>query len=183
MGESELMPSGNIVLTGMPGAGKSTVGVVLAKTLGLNFIDTDLVLSRRLGATLQAYIDACGIPAFLREEEKAALSLRRRDCVIATGGSMVLSEAAMRHLKRGALTVFLDIPPEKLKKRLKNIKTRGVVLKPGQTVEDLYGERLPLYLKFADFTVPREKEKNPGLEALVAEIAALYRARREEKPL
>jgi shikimate kinase len=160
----------NLVLIGMPGAGKSTVGVVLAKTLGYDFVDTDILLSRRLGMTLQSYIDRYGIERFLREEERAALSLDCEDAVIATGGSMALSDTAMRRLKNGSTTVFFDIPLEELKKRLRNIKTRGIALRPGQTIETLYDERRPLYERYADLTVPGQPENIRDLEGLVAEI-------------
>jgi shikimate kinase len=160
----------NLVLIGMPGAGKSTAGVVLAKTLGYDFIDTDILLGRRLGMTLQSYIDRHGIEAFLKEEECAALSLDCEDAVIATGGSMVLSEVAMSRLKSGSVTVFFDIPLEELKKRLRNIKTRGIALRPGQTIKALFTERRPLYERYADLTVPARPENVRDLEGLVGEI-------------
>ncbi len=160
----------NLVLIGMPGAGKSTVGVVLAKTLGYDFVDTDILLGRRLRTTLQCYIDRHGIEAFLKEEEQAALSLDCENTVIATGGSMVLSDNAMRRLSSGSTCVFFDIPLEELKKRLRNIKTRGIALKPGQTIEALYDERRPLYERFADLTVPARQKNVRDLEGLVGEI-------------
>lgn len=143
----------NIILIGMPGAGKSTVGVVLAKTLGYDFIDTDIVLGRRLKTTLQAYIDAKGIDAFLKAEEEMALTLSCVHTVIATGGSMVLSDRAMNHLKQHSTVIFLDVPLSELGKRLENIKTRGITLQPGQTIAGLYQERRPLYLKYADVII------------------------------
>ncbi len=151
----------NIVLIGMPGAGKSTVGVLLAKTLGYDFIDTDIVLSRRLGRTLQAYLDDKGTDAFLKAEEATALALKCNETVIATGGSMVLSERAMAHLKRGSTTVFLDVPLTELEKRLKNIKTRGIALRPGQTLAALFDERLPLYKKYADLILEAGRALSP----------------------
>jgi shikimate kinase len=161
----------NIVLIGMPGAGKSTVGVVLAKTLGYDFIDTDIVLSRRLGSTLQAYIDAKGIDAFLMAEEKTALTLSCAHTVIATGGSMVLSDRAMTHLKQNSTVVFLDVSLPELEKRLENIKTRGVALRPGQTIADIYRERRPLYLKYADIIISDDAGAGT-LEDAVARIVA-----------
>jgi shikimate kinase len=159
----------NIILIGMPGAGKSTVGVVLAKTLGYDFIDTDILMSRQTGMTLQSFIDANGIEAFLKAE-KNALTLDCSRTVIATGGSMVLSEAAMAHLKDGSTTFFIDVPLGELVRRLKNIRTRGIALKPGQTVGDIYRGCLPLYIKYADFTVPDVSGEAPDIEALVSEI-------------
>ena len=164
----------NLVLIGMPGAGKSTVGVVLAKTLGYDFIDTDILLSRRIGMTLQKFIDRYSIESFLMEEAHAALSLDCENTVIATGGSMVLSEQAMRHLQDGSTTEFIDIPLEELKRRLRNIKTRGIALKSGQTIEALYAERQPLYEKYADITVPRRSENIQDLEGLVGEIIGIW---------
>jgi shikimate kinase len=173
------MMKDNIVLIGMPGAGKSTVGVVLAKTLGYDFIDTDILMSRQTGMTLQAYIDAYGIEAFLKAEESVALSLSCCAAVIATGGSMVLSEAAMKHLKDGSVTVFIDVPLSELIRRLRNIKTRGIILKPGQTVGDVCRERLPLYRKYADFTVPEAPAEPPDIEAVVSELVLRLRGRHE----
>ena len=160
----------NIVLIGMPGAGKSTVGVILAKTLGYDFIDTDILLSRQMGMTLQSYIDAYGIEAFLKTEERMALTLTCSKTVIATGGSMVLSEAAMRHLNKNSTTVFIDVPMDELIRRLKNIRTRGIAKKSGQTVGDVYRERLPFYTEYASFKVPEISVESPDIEAVVAEI-------------
>ena len=165
----------NLILIGMPGAGKSTVGVVLAKTLGYDFVDTDILLGRRLGMTLQSYIDRYGIERFLKEEEHAALSLDCENTVIATGGSMVLSDKAMRHLKNGSTTVFFDIPLEELVRRLRNIKTRGITLRAGQTIEALYDERRPLYERYADLTVPGRPENIRDLEGLVGEIVRVVK--------
>lgn len=172
-----IMIKNNIVLIGMPGAGKSTVGVVLAKTLGYDFVDTDILLSRQIGMTLQAYINAHGIEAFLKEEERAALSLDCSSTVIATGGSMVLSEVAMSKLRTDSTVVFIDVPIKELVRRLKNISTRGIALKQGQTIEDLYQQRLPLYIKYADITVPEQAGKTPDLESIVAAIIARLKGR------
>jgi shikimate kinase len=168
----------NIILIGMPGAGKSTVGVVLAKTLGYDFIDTDILMCKRIGTTLQTYIDEHGIDAFLNEEEKTALSVECENTVIATGGSMVFSEPAMQRLKSGSVTIFFDIPLPELKKRLENIRTRGIAAVDGQTIEDIYRQRHPLYRKYADVTLPAKQadiamttdEGLPDLEGLVQEI-------------
>lgn len=160
----------NIVLIGMPGAGKSTVGVVLAKALGYAFADTDLLISAQTGTTLQSFIDSKGIDAFLKAEERAALSLDCERTVVATGGSMVLSEYAMSHLKSASQTVFLDVPLDTLIRRIQNITTRGITLRQGQTIADIYGERQPLYKKYADITVPENSAAAPDLEGMVAEI-------------
>jgi shikimate kinase len=174
----------NIVLIGMPGAGKSTVGVVLAKALGYGFADTDILLSTRIGMTLQDFLDRRGIDEFLKEEELAALSLDCSRTVIATGGSMVLSDTAMNKLKEDSIIVFLDIPMPELIRRLQNFKTRGITLRPGQKIGDIYLERLPLYRKYADITVPDEHGGAPDLEAVVGGIIAeldLYRAEQKER--
>jgi len=143
----------NIVLTGMPGAGKSTVGVILAKILGMNFIDTDLVIQERTGLRLQEIIDRDGPAEFLRIEEAAVHALMCQNTVIATGGSVVLSPLSMEHLKKEGIIVYLSVPFVEIEKRLGNISGRGVVLLPGQDLRMLYDTRVPLYEKYADVTV------------------------------
>lgn len=140
----------NIVLIGMPSAGKSTVGVIIAKNLGMNFIDTDVLLQTRQGKLLQEILDAEGTEAFLEIEEEAILSIDCGNTVIATGGSAVYSEKAMEYLKRNGLVIYLHVAMEMVNIRLRNLKTRGVVLSKGQTLEDIYRERVPLYEKYAD---------------------------------
>ncbi len=140
----------NIVLIGMPSAGKSTVGVIIAKNLGMNFIDTDVLLQTRQGKLLQEILDAEGTEAFLEIEEGAILSIDCGNTVIATGGSAVYSEKAMEYLKRNGLVIYLHVAMETVNIRLRNLKTRGVVLSKGQTLEDIYRERVPLYEKYAD---------------------------------
>ncbi|WP_292364610.1 shikimate kinase [Methanoculleus sp. UBA208] len=143
----------NIILIGMPGAGKSTVGVILAKTLGMQFIDTDILIQERAGKMLQEILDTDGPDAFKRIEEEAILSLHPDRAVIATGGSVVCSPDAMAHLKSEGVVVYLEISYEEMEKRLKNITTRGIVLLPGQSLRGMYDERVPLYEKYADLTV------------------------------
>lgn len=143
----------NIVLIGMPASGKSTVGVLLAKTLGVGFCDTDLCIQQREGRLLQDIIDKDGIEAFLDAERDAVLALSCTDTVIATGGSVVFRDAAMQKLKANGTVVFLDVPLSRVKKRLQNIKTRGVAAKKGESVEEIFAERRPLYEKYADITV------------------------------
>lgn len=143
----------NIVLIGMPGVGKSTVGVLLAKVSSREFVDTDVLIQARERRRLQAIIDADGLAAFQRIEEERILALRCRHHVIATGGSVVYSAAAMRHLRRTGVVVHLDLPLRQLKERLTNLPTRGVVMAAGQSLESLYNERQPLYLRYADRTV------------------------------
>jgi len=143
----------NIILIGMPGAGKSTVGVILAKSLGMQFIDTDLLIQERAGRLLQEILDTDGPDTFKRIEEETILSLHPHHAVIATGGSVACSGAAMAHLKSEGLVVYLEISYEEMKARLKNITTRGILLLPGQSLRGMYDERVPLYEKYADLTV------------------------------
>jgi len=143
----------NIILIGMPGAGKSTVGVILAKSLGMQFIDTDLLIQERAGRLLQEILDTDGPDTFKRIEEETILSLYPHHAVIATGGSVACSGAAMAHLKSEGLVVYLEISYEEMKARLKNITTRGILLLPGQSLRGMYDERVPLYEKYADLTV------------------------------
>lgn len=160
----------NIVLIGMPGAGKSTVGVILAKTIGFDFIDTDILLSKQIGYTLQDFIDKFGINEFLRAEERAALSISCERTVIATGGSMVISDMAMRHLKEGGKAFWINPPFEELKKRLDNIKTRGIAMATGQDIKDIYAQRIPLYRRYADIIISRSGSEATDIESVVWEI-------------
>jgi len=143
----------NVVLIGMPGCGKSTVGVLLAKAMQLGFTDSDLLLQRRIGRSLQEYLSRNGLSSFLRAEEETLCSLSEEECVIATGGSAVYSDAGMMHLKQSAVTVYLALPLASVEKRLTDIKTRGVALGKGQSIADLYGQRCPLYERYADIIV------------------------------
>ena len=140
----------NIILIGMPGCGKSTCGVLAAKALLKNFFDTDLLLQNLEGKRLQNIIDENGIDYFNAAEEKAILSLDIQGTVIATGGSVVYSERAMRHLKELGKIIYLHLSYDSMEKRLSNITTRGVVLKKGHTLRDMYNERLGLYERYAD---------------------------------
>lgn len=143
----------NIILIGMPTSGKSTVGVITAKMLGMDFIDTDIVLQRREGRKLRDLIAAKGIDAFLAAEEKAVLSIQAKHTVIATGGSVVYSEAAMKHLSEGAVVIYLKIELEELRRRLTDIRGRGVVLHDGETLEQMFANRTALYERYSDITI------------------------------
>jgi shikimate kinase len=159
------IPMNNIILIGMPGAGKSTVGVILAKTLGMHFTDTDIVMQEHAGRLLQDMIDTEGPDVFKKREEETILSLNCQNTVIATGGSAVFSENAMEHLKSGGTVIYLKISLEEMVRRLKNITTRGIVLVPGQSLPAMYHERIPLYEKYADRTIDcsgDDFEKNVG---------------------
>ncbi len=143
----------NIILIGMPTSGKSSAGVILAKILGLDFVDTDLLIQKRENRKLHEILSEEGLNAFLRIEEDVCLSLDEKGSVIATGGSVVYGEKAMAHLKSLGIIVYLEIDFDTLTKRLHNVKQRGVVLREGQTIRDLYEERKLLYSKYADITV------------------------------
>ncbi len=147
----------NIVLIGMPGVGKSTIGVILAKILGYQFIDADLVIQEREGMLLKEIIAKKGIDGFIQIENQVNRSLSPRKAIIATGGSVVYGKEAMEHLKEIATVVYLELGLPALGRRLGNLKKRGVVLKEGQTLKNLYEERVPLYEKYADITVSEHK--------------------------
>lgn len=143
----------NVILTGMPGAGKSTVGVVLAKKLGYRFLDSDLVIQEKTGKLLYQLIDEKGEAGFLMLENEINASIETEDSVIATGGSAIYGKEAMEHFKEIGKVVYLNLPYEELKERLGDLHERGVVLKEGFTLLDLYKERMLLYEKYADITI------------------------------
>ena len=143
----------NIILIGMPGSGKSTVGVLLAKTLGFDFIDTDLILQQREGALLQNILNEKGTEIFLDLEQQAICTVECKQAVISPGGSCVCRELSMAHLKNLGRIVYLDLPLQELEARLNNISTRGIAMEPGQTLSEVYRYRTPLYEKWADVTV------------------------------
>lgn len=141
----------NIVLIGMPGAGKSTVGVILAKSLGMEFCDTDLLIQKNENMVLQDIIDKYGMEYFKQCEEKSIMAAEYNNCVIATGGSAVYSEAAMKYLKKNGIVVYLSVSPCVLKKRIDNFATRGII--GSGSMEDIFAKRRALYEKYADITV------------------------------
>ena len=145
----------NIILIGMPGAGKSTLGVVLAKILGYEFIDADLLIQGKLDKTLQKIIDACGPDGFIEVENEVLCTLSTSHAIIATGGSAVYSDEAMKHLSEIGHVVYLQISYDELKSRLSDLQERGVVLKNGvgMSLHELFDERKPLYEKYAEVTV------------------------------
>lgn len=162
----------NVILIGMPGCGKSTVGVLAAKALTMDFVDTDLLLQRKAGRPLQRMVDELGAEGFAHVEEACVCGLEARGAVIATGGSVAMEDAAMEHLKEGGLVIFLRLPLETLSRRLKNMKTRGIAMEKGQTLRDLYERRQPAYLKWADAVVDAE---GLGVEETVARVVAVVR--------
>ncbi|QYR24333.1 shikimate kinase [Paenibacillus sp. sptzw28] len=160
----------NIVLIGMSGAGKSTLGVILAKALGMDYVDTDIVIQQHEGRLLQDIIDNDGIEKFMEVEEKILSELQLKNCIISTGGSVIYSEKAMNVLKRGGQIIYLHVPYEEIKRRLTNITnitTRGIVIKKGNSLKDVYEERVPLYNKYSDNTLDCS---NKDIEHCVSEI-------------
>lgn len=150
------MKKNNIVLIGMPGVGKSTIGVILAKVLGYQFIDADLVIQKEEGKLLKDIIAEVGPEGFIEVENRVNASICAEHSIIATGGSVVYGTEAMEHLKEIGTVLYLSLPYKEIEKRLSDIKGRGVVLKEGQTLKDLYDERTILYEKYADVTISEE---------------------------
>lgn len=161
----------NVTLIGMPGSGKSTVGVLLAKLLGYQFLDVDLLIQEREGALLQEILDSRGTRAFLDAEEAAVLSLNCRRTVIAPGGSAVCREGAALHLRGLGPVVYLQVPLEELTRRIQNLSTRGIAMEPDQTLADVMAYREPLYNKYAGLAV----DCPPGQE--LAETAQIVMER------
>ncbi|MCI9079637.1 MAG: shikimate kinase [Lachnospiraceae bacterium] len=143
----------NIILIGMPGAGKSTVGIVLAKALGYKFIDTDLVIQEDQGMLLHKIIEKYGTKGFNTIENNVISSIKTDKSVIATGGSAVYGKDAMQNLKSSGIILYLELPLNEIKNRLGNLEKRGVSMEKGQTLETLYNERISLYEKYADITI------------------------------
>lgn len=162
----------NLILIGMPASGKSTVGVILAKVIGFDFIDSDLLIQRREGMRLPEIIQKKGVDGFLVVENEVNSSIEASRCVISTGGSAVYGEEAMRHFREIGAVIYLQVDFEVIRKRLHNIKRRGVVLRDGQTLRDLYDERCALYEKYADMVV---READGEIEDVVAEIICRIR--------
>lgn len=161
----------NVILVGMPGSGKSTIGVVLAKVLGYEFLDTDLLIQKQEKKKLSEIISSKGIDKFLEIENKVIESINAKNTVIATGGSAVYGQSGMEHLKEIGQVVYLKVAYDDLCCRLGNLKDRGVVLREGQSFQQLYAERIPLYEKYADIVID---EKNKYIRVIVDEIADLF---------
>jgi shikimate kinase len=167
------VPREGITLIGMPGAGKSTVGVLLSKRRALDFVDSDLVIQVREGKPLQQVLEDAGYLGLRAIEEAVLLSLEPRGSVIATGGSAVYSEAAMRHLRAGSRIVWLDAPLEELRRRIRDYDTRGISRRPDQSFDELFAERQALYARHADVRIDcREGSQEDVLERLIAALDA-----------
>ena len=150
------MQKSNIILIGMPGAGKSTVGVILAKRIGFHFIDTDLIIQAQERQRLQQIIDTRGLKSFRKIEEQILLNLHPEHSVIATGGSVIYSQKGLEELGKTGYRVYIQVPLKVLQQRIADMGQRGLVIDKGQTFEQLYQERTPLYNKFADLTISCE---------------------------
>ena len=161
----------NLVLIGMPASGKSSVGVILAKLIGYDFIDTDILIQRAEKKRLSEIIREVGVDGFLEVEARVNGSVEADPCVIATGGSAVYREEAMKHLKKIGHVMYLKVDYETIRKRLGNIKQRGVALREGQTLRDLYEERVVLYEKYADTVI----EEKGDVEDVVVAILKLMK--------
>ncbi len=154
--------SKNLSLIGMPASGKSTVGVLLAKYMNMDFVDTDILIQKEHGKRLYQIIEDEGLDAFLKIEADIVCSLHKKFCVIATGGSVVYSEKAMKNLSKKGKIFYLYAGCSVIDKRLENLKERGVVYREGQSISELFLEREPLYKKWADFTISTEVD-DPGI--------------------
>ena len=152
----------------MPGSGKSTIGVILAKRLGYDFVDTDNLISDREKTTLQDIIDKKGVSEFLKIEGIVGEKLNIDNTVIATGGSMVFSDSAMKNLLKDSKCVFIDVPLPEIKRRVKNIDTRGIAMEKDDTLDTLYEKRMPKYREYADITV--EVKQNSKIDNVVSKI-------------
>ena len=160
----------NLVLIGMPASGKSTVGVVLAKVIDYDFIDTDILIQRSEKKRLSQIIEDVGVDGFLQVENRVNASVEADHCVIATGGSAVYGEEAMRHFRKIGHIIYLKVDYETIRKRLRSIKQRGVALRDGQSLRDLYEERTALYEKYADTVI----EEKGDAEDVVVQILRLF---------
>ena len=159
----------NIILIGMPGAGKSTIGVVLAKKLGYEFIDSDIAIQNKHKKILQELINEHGIKGFEKIENDVNKSLNVQNSVIATGGSAIYGKEAMEHFNSIGTIIYLNLPYEEIEQRLGNLEERGVTIKKGQTLKDLYNERTPLYKKYANIVINCQGKT---IREIVEEISA-----------
>jgi shikimate kinase len=161
----------NIILIGMPGVGKSTIGVVLAKKMGYTFLDSDLLIQEREKMLLHEIIMQKGLDVFKKIENEVNATLEADHCVIATGGSVIYGMEAMMHMKSIGTVLYLKLNHQELISRIGDLEERGVALRPGQTLEDLYEERVPLYEKYADITIDCTDK---SIREIVQEIAGQF---------
>ncbi len=170
-----LSDSRNLIFVGMPGSGKSTVGVLVAKRLGLGFIDTDLLIQQKAGCTLQDIVNQKGYLALRQIEEEVLLQLNVEKYVISTGGSAVYSDAAMKHLKRKGVVVFLDISLDTVVARIGDYSLRGISKRPEQSLIELYEERSTLYSRYADIMIQGDAlSQDQACELLIERLSAFH---------
>ncbi len=165
----------NITLIGMPGAGKSTVGIVLAKLLCKTFVDADLVIQHNEGKRLHKIIEEIGNNRFLKLENDTLANLKVHNSIISTGGSAIFGKEAMAHLKKTSTVVYLRVPYEVIEKRLGSLKRRGVVFEDGQTLRDIYDVRCPLYEKYADIVI--DCNNDTDIQETAIKIAEIFEDR------
>lgn len=180
MKNAEAANKTNIVLIGMPGSGKSTVGIILAKLTGMDFIDTDVLIQLSQNRSLQDIIDSQGHLALRKIEEDSLLNLHCRNSVVATGGSAAYGAKGMLHLKNSGIVVFLNAAPMALESRIRNFETRGLAKRADQTFSDLFEERFPLYKKYADIAI--ECSNMTQEEACETIIEKLHRRKLQQNP-
>jgi len=170
-----LSDSRNLIFVGMPGSGKSTVGVLVAKRLGLGFIDTDLLIQQKAGCTLQDIVNQRGYLALRQVEEEVLLQLNVEKHVLSTGGSAVYSDAAMTHLKTGGVVIFLDISLDTVAARIGDYSLRGISKRPEQSLIELYEERSALYSSYADITIQGDALSQERVcEVLIERLSAYH---------
>ncbi len=168
----------NIILIGMPGAGKSTIGVILAKVLGYHFVDADIVIQEQEKRLLHEIIEQEGVDGFLAVENRVNSQIEEEKAVISTGGSVVYGKEAMEHFSQTGTIIYLKLGYEALEKRLGDLHGRGVVLREGQNLRTLYEERIPLYEKYAHLTV---EEDGLSVEETLQNILKIYQSFLKEK--
>ena len=151
----------------MAGAGKSTIGKQLAKLLDFNFLDGDLIIEERISQSIQNFLDQHGAKEFTKIEEEVLLSINFNKTILATGGSAVLSDTAMRFLRNESEVIFLDVTYENISKRILNLSERGLVREPNQSLQETYDERLSLYRKYADHVVINDGDIDSCLKQLI----------------
>ena len=174
---NRMITNDNISLIGMPGAGKSTLGVLLAKRTSKNFVDTDLLVQERASAPLHEIIEQHGTDAFRKLERECVLQLEPTGHVIATGGSVVYSDAAMEHLQQLGIIVYLDVPASELENRIGDLGARGVVREPGEGIAEIQQQRAPLYQRWADVRVACESsDHEDALSAIEAALSQFHAA-------